>query len=113
MIDSKFLPHEAQKIKAIPLCVVPQSDYVYWSLEKNRLYSVKSGYKLLCEEERVGGGSFKLKQAKYGGFVVLDLELESTWKDKLVFLESLYRLSTNKSQSYEKENSGELPMPVV
>ena len=100
-------------MKAIPLCVVPQSDYLYWSLEKNRLYSVKSGYKLLCEEERVRGGSFELKQAKYGGFVVLDLELESTWKDKLVFVESLYRLATNKSQSYEKESSGELPMPVV
>ena len=35
VIDTYFLPHEAQQIKAIPLCVVPQSDYLYWSLEKN------------------------------------------------------------------------------
>lgn len=53
MIDSFFLPREAQQIKAIPLCVVPQSDCLYWSLEKNEIYSVKSGYKLLCEEARL------------------------------------------------------------
>nr|POE61423.1 hypothetical protein CFP56_44047 [Quercus suber] len=52
LIDSIFLPHEAQKIKALSLCVVPQIDYFYWNLEKSGIYSVKSGYKLLCEEER-------------------------------------------------------------
>lgn len=55
LLDSFFLPHEAQQIKAIPLCVVPQSDYFYWSLEKSGIYSVKSGYKMLCEEARLEG----------------------------------------------------------
>ena len=52
LVDSLFLPREAQQIKAIPLCLVPQSDYLYWSAEKNGIYSMKLGYKLLCEEER-------------------------------------------------------------
>ena len=29
LVDSLFLPHEAQQIKGIPLCLVPQSDYLY------------------------------------------------------------------------------------
>ena len=53
LLDSFFLPHEAQQIKAIPLCVVPQSDSFYWSLEKSGTYFVKSGYKMLCEEARL------------------------------------------------------------
>lgn len=57
LVDSLFLPHEAQQIKAIPLCLVPQSDYLYWSAEKNGIYSVKSGYKLLCEEARTEDAS--------------------------------------------------------
>ena len=52
LVNSLFLPYEAQQIKAIPLCLVPQPDYLYWSVEKNGIYFVKSCYKLLCEESR-------------------------------------------------------------
>ena len=52
LVESLFLPHEAQQIKAIPLCMLPQADCLYWSAEKNGVYSVKFGYKLLCEEGR-------------------------------------------------------------
>ena len=31
LVDSLFLPLEAQQIKGIPLCLVPQSDHLYWS----------------------------------------------------------------------------------
>lgn len=62
LIDSIFLPHEVQKIKALPLCVVPHTNYFYWSLEKSGIYSVKSGYKLLCEEERKDEASGSSRQ---------------------------------------------------
>uniref|UniRef100_A0A7N2L7F5 RNase H type-1 domain-containing protein n=1 Tax=Quercus lobata TaxID=97700 RepID=A0A7N2L7F5_QUELO len=39
-------------IKAIPLCNTPQPDLLYWTIEKNGVYSVKSGYRALCEEAR-------------------------------------------------------------
>ena len=42
----------AQQIKAIPLCASAQLDFLYWSWEKNGVYSMKSGYKLICEDSR-------------------------------------------------------------
>ena len=50
IIDEHFSPFEAQSIKSIPLCISPQPDYLHWPLERNGNYSVKSGFKLLCEE---------------------------------------------------------------
>lgn len=35
VIEESFLPFEAQQIKAIPLCTSIQSDFLYWSLERN------------------------------------------------------------------------------
>lgn len=52
VIDDSFLPFEAQQIKAILLCASAQSKFLYWSLEKNGIYSVKSGYAWICEEAR-------------------------------------------------------------
>ena len=53
VIENSFLPFEAQQILAISLCTSAQHDLIYWSLEKkNGIYSVKSGYKMLCEEVR-------------------------------------------------------------
>ena len=46
------MPFDAQRIKAIPLCNTPQPDLLYWTTEKNGVYSVKSGYRALCEEAR-------------------------------------------------------------
>nr|POE56995.1 hypothetical protein CFP56_45526 [Quercus suber] len=51
-IDECLVPFDAQRIKAIPLCITPQLDLFYWALEKNGAYSVKSGYRALCEEAR-------------------------------------------------------------
>ena len=47
-IDKCFLPFEAQSIKSIPLCSNPQSDYFFWPLAGDDIYTVKTGYKLLC-----------------------------------------------------------------
>ena len=52
LMENSFFPFEAQQILAIPLCASQQSNFFYWSLEKNGIYSVKSGYKILCDEAR-------------------------------------------------------------
>ena len=52
VIDTCFLPFEAQQIKAIPLCVYPQVDFLYWAREQDGVYSMKSGYKSICEDAR-------------------------------------------------------------
>lgn len=51
-MDAYFLPFEAQRIKSIPLCTFPQVDSLFWPLSGVGIYSVKSGYKLLCEDSR-------------------------------------------------------------
>ena len=51
LIDQYFLPFEAQRIKAIPLCASTQEDCLTWSRTRGREYSVKTGYQLLCEED--------------------------------------------------------------
>ena len=50
LIDLCFYPAEAQQIKSIPLCSIPQPDILIWPKENSGVYSVKSSYKALCEE---------------------------------------------------------------
>ena len=52
VIDSCLLPFNASRIKAVPLSDLPQADVMYWALERNGIYSVKSGYCALCDEAR-------------------------------------------------------------
>uniref|UniRef100_A0A7N2LB36 Reverse transcriptase zinc-binding domain-containing protein n=1 Tax=Quercus lobata TaxID=97700 RepID=A0A7N2LB36_QUELO len=52
LIDSCLLPFDATRIKAIPVSDLPQSDLMYWALERSGIYSVKSGYRALCDEAR-------------------------------------------------------------
>ena len=52
-IDHLFLPFEAEKIKAIPLCVTHQVDCLIWPRRRDGEYSVKTGYELLCEREQL------------------------------------------------------------
>ena len=52
-IDHLFLPFEAGKIKAIPLCVTHQVDCLIWPRSRDGEYSVKTGYELLCEREQM------------------------------------------------------------
>ena len=66
VINSCFIPFEAQQIKAIPLVVSPESDFLYWSLEKDGVYSVKSGYKAICEDARRGEASVSNSAAASG-----------------------------------------------
>ncbi|KAL0004665.1 hypothetical protein SO802_012226 [Lithocarpus litseifolius] len=49
LIDRCFHPPDATRIKALPLCSTPQSDMLFWPLEKSGKYSVKSGFRLLCD----------------------------------------------------------------
>ena len=57
LIQQNFLSFEADRIKTIPLCWTEQSDRLLWPFCGNGEYSVKSGYKLLCEDEDWGAAS--------------------------------------------------------
>ena len=57
MLDSCFIPFEAQQIRSIPLCVSSQANFLYWAFEKEGVYTVKSGYKAICEEENLAEAS--------------------------------------------------------
>nr|POE54017.1 lectin 1 [Quercus suber] len=50
MIRQNFLSFEAERIQAIPLCWTDQKDCLIWPACCSGEYSVKTGYKLLCEE---------------------------------------------------------------
>ena len=50
LIDQCFYPPNAKTIISLPLCITPQTNSFVWPVEKNGSYSVKSGYKILCEE---------------------------------------------------------------
>ena len=49
LIDRCFHPPNATQIKALPLCLTPQSDMLFWPLEKFGKYFVKIGFRLLCD----------------------------------------------------------------
>ena len=51
MIDNLFLPHEAGLIKSIPLSLVDCDDKIYWPLNFNGEYSIKTGYRLLMDQD--------------------------------------------------------------
>ena len=50
LIDQCFFPPDAKTIKSLPLCFIPQSDSLVWPAERSGKFSVKSGYKCLCED---------------------------------------------------------------
>lgn len=50
-IDNIFLPHEAALIQSIPLSIRSCEDQFFWSHTPDGLYSVRSGYRLLLENE--------------------------------------------------------------
>ena len=54
LVDTIFLPFEAQRIEVISICVTKQEDCVSWPKCRTGLYSVKSKYQLICEAEANG-----------------------------------------------------------
>ena len=50
-LDTCFLPFKAQRIMSILICFTPQEDILIWPNSKDGMYSVKSGYQLLCAME--------------------------------------------------------------
>ena len=51
-MDQCFLPIDAQRIKSMPLNSLPQPNILFWPSSSTGDYSVKTGNKLLCEEEQ-------------------------------------------------------------
>ena len=63
MLQQHFLSFEADQIKTVSLCWTVQKDCLRWPACNSGEYSVKTGYKLLCEEENssVASSSDRLK----------------------------------------------------
>ncbi|KAL0003703.1 hypothetical protein SO802_011264 [Lithocarpus litseifolius] len=69
-IDSLFLPGKAALIKVIPLSLFDRDDLQFWPYTHDGVYSVKSGYRLLMEQEEMelavtftGGANSKVWKA--------------------------------------------------
>ena len=70
LLERAFLPFEVQKIKSIPLCLIPQEDILIWPKTKDGQYSVKLGYQLLCAKELSGlasGSSNEVNRRLWSG----------------------------------------------
>lgn len=50
LIDGIFIPHEAEKIKKIPLARVRVEDVLLWLFSRDGNYNCKSGYRFLKEK---------------------------------------------------------------
>ena len=53
LIDSLFLPYDAEAIKQIPLSNHDHADKLFWPGNTHGDYSVRSGYRFLVDEEDV------------------------------------------------------------
>ena len=49
LVDSIFLPFEAQLIKSFPVCHSSQEDFLFWPHSRTGMYQVRLGYNLLCD----------------------------------------------------------------
>lgn len=52
-VDRLFLPVEATLIKAIPLSFTNRTNHLFWPMNLDGVYSVRSGYNLILEEEAI------------------------------------------------------------
>ncbi|XP_075633886.1 uncharacterized protein LOC142606415 [Castanea sativa] len=69
-IDNNFLPLEAKLIKSIPLSLNVVEDKLYWRSNVDGIYSVKSGYRLLVDDElssNVGSSNLSLSKNAWKG----------------------------------------------
>ena len=57
LVESLFLPFEAQRIMGIPLCMSRQEDCIIWPRCNLGVYLVKTSYQMLCELENCEGAS--------------------------------------------------------
>ena len=63
-MTNAFTPLDAQSIKSLPLCITPQTDTFVWLAKRNGFYSVKSGYKILCEDQQTGDLDLNIAKAQ-------------------------------------------------
>ncbi|XP_075641969.1 uncharacterized protein LOC142613491 [Castanea sativa] len=83
LIDFCFYPPEAKLIKSRP----PQPDTLVWRAEKSGNYSVKSGYKLLCELHTLDTNRPQVSESQRG------------------FWKSIWKLKVPQDQAFSSEDS--------
>nr|POE84412.1 hypothetical protein CFP56_44500 [Quercus suber] len=52
LLNNLFLPHEVTSIISIPLCKNRVANKIFWPLNQSGLYTVKSGYQFLMDEQK-------------------------------------------------------------
>ena len=103
MLQQHFLSFEADQIKIVSLCWTVQKDCLIWPACNSGEYSVKTGYKLLCEEENssVASSSDRLKH---------DLFWKCIWKlcipnkIKMFLWRVCYKCFANKGKFEEEKD---------
>nr|POF14698.1 hypothetical protein CFP56_34182 [Quercus suber] len=92
-IDHLFLPFEAAKIKSIPMCTTNQANCIVWPRWRDGVYSVKSGYQLLCEldaQNRASGSDMTSKKVFW----------RRLWKMKVIDLVTLVGEQANQLELF-------------
>ena len=55
LLNNLFLPHEVTSIMSIPLGKNRVADKIFWRLNQSGLYTVKSSYQFLMDEQKNSG----------------------------------------------------------
>ena len=98
LIDLCFYPPEAKLIKALPLCSTIQPDTLIWPKEKSGNYSVKTGYKTLCDtptNDLINTAAAETQRQFWKSI----WKLKVPGKIKAFPMEMLYQLPTHKGES--------------
>lgn len=110
-IQSLFNHEEVQAIRQVPIVMQDDNDMLIWHCTKKGIYTVKSGYRVICENEsfaehRIGSASRNLPKREWNCL----WNIIGPVKIKKKFVESKQKCLGHFREPVEKKSSGESHM---